>query len=113
MTELVVPFLLGGALVSLFAALGSAFNPKTFAGIFAASPAVALGSLAIAFERNGELQVEVLARSMALGAIALLAYALVCACWVRLKHAPVALGAIVAWGAWGAVAAVLFKIVSG
>jgi len=48
MTEYVVRFLLGGAVVSMFAMLGDVLRPKRFAGLFGAAPAVALATLGIA-----------------------------------------------------------------
>ena len=43
--ELVVRFLVGGALVSLFALIADVLKPKGFAGLFGAAPSVALASL--------------------------------------------------------------------
>jgi hypothetical protein len=43
--DLLVRFFLGGIVVSMFAALGDALRPRTFAGIFGAAPSVALASL--------------------------------------------------------------------
>src|SRR5712675_586582 len=42
MTEYVIRFLVGGAVVSAFAMLGDLLRPKSFAGLFGAAPAVAL-----------------------------------------------------------------------
>lgn len=107
-TDGFVRFVLGGAVVSLFAALGSAFKPKTFAGLFGSAPTVALGSLALAFKDHGSLEVTTLARSMAIAAPALLAYSLVCSLVVKWRGLPVWLGAGLAWASWGVVAAGLF-----
>jgi hypothetical protein len=106
--DALIRFLLGGAVVSLFAALGSAFEPKTFAGLFGSAPTVALGSLALAFGENGSAEAATLARSMTLAAPALLAYSLVCAFVVRWRGLPVWLGAGLAWMSWGLVAFALF-----
>jgi hypothetical protein len=46
MTEYVVRFLVGGAVVSAFAMLGDVLRPKSFAGLFGAAPSVALATLA-------------------------------------------------------------------
>ena len=43
MTEYIVRFLVGGAVVSAFAMLGDVLRPKCFAGLFGAAPSVALG----------------------------------------------------------------------
>jgi hypothetical protein len=53
MTEYVVRFLLGGAVVSAFAMLGDVLRPKSFAGLFGAAPSVALATLGTAIFRHG------------------------------------------------------------
>lgn len=53
MTEYVVRFLVGGVVVSAFAMLGDALRPKSFAGLFAAAPSVALATLGIAVYHHG------------------------------------------------------------
>ncbi|MFZ5890737.1 MAG: hypothetical protein ACOY0T_06765 [Myxococcota bacterium] len=114
MTELVIRFLLGGALVSLFAAIGSGFEPKTFAGLFGSAPPIALASLSVAIVTEGPLVVETLARSMFFGAIALLTYSAFTArlCHRKLpiwdRKLPIWLGAVLSWGVWGAVASLCF-----
>jgi hypothetical protein len=47
MTEYVVRFLVGGVVVSAFAILGDILRPKSFAGLFAAAPSVALVTLGV------------------------------------------------------------------
>ena len=75
MGELVVRFLVGGALVSLFALLGDLFEPKSFGGLFGAAPSVAIATLTLTIHTHGVATAAVEARSMAIGAIALFAYA--------------------------------------
>jgi hypothetical protein len=53
MSEYVIRFLAGGAVVSAFAMLGDVLRPKSFAGLFGAAPSVALATLAIALYRHG------------------------------------------------------------
>jgi len=103
-----VRFLIEGTIVSVFAALGSCFKPKTFAGLFGSAPTIALASLAIAFHEHGTSHVEQLARSMIGGAVALIAYSACCVILVERKL-PVALGAALSWACWGALSAVLFS----
>src|SRR4051794_26826017 len=43
--EYVIRFFIGGLIVSIFAALGDIFRPKSFAGLFDAAPSVALATL--------------------------------------------------------------------
>ena len=101
-------FLLGGVFVSLFAAVGSAFKPKTFAGLFGAAPPIALVSLAIAFHEHGPAHVARLGRSMVFGAIALAGYSASCLLLLRWRALPVLVSAALAWLSWGAVAATLY-----
>lgn len=101
-------FLLGGVFVSVFAALGSCFKPKSFAGLFGAAPPIALVSLSIAFADHGPIHAALLGRSMLLGALALGAYSAACVVLVSVRQVPVPLSAALAWAAWGVVATSLF-----
>jgi hypothetical protein len=107
-TSVVFRFLLGGVFVSVFAAIGSCFKPKTFAGLFGSAPPIALVSLGVAFASHNLTHVALLGRSMLLGALALGAYSAACVALVSLRQVPVALGATLAWAAWGVVATSLF-----
>ena len=100
-------FLLGGALVSLFAGFGTAFRPKTFAGLFGSAPPVALVSLGIALYEHGPAHVRQLSFSMAIGAVGLFAYSACCLVLIRSPKVPVAVGAVVSWLAWALVATTL------
>ena len=76
MTQLIVRFLVGGLVVSIFAMIGDACRPKSFAGLFGAAPSVALATLCLAVSADGRAYTSVEARSMIGGAIALLLYSL-------------------------------------
>jgi hypothetical protein len=102
--ELVIKFLLGGAIVSLFAITGELFKPKTFSGIFGAAPSVAIATLALAYGKHGCSQVALLARSMVFGALALCVYGAICVVATRRTHWPVWVPATAAWLAWFMVA---------
>lgn len=106
-------FLLGGLVVTVFAALGESFKPKTFSGLFGAAPSVAITSLALAFYEHHEGDVATLARGMIAGALALTVYCAVCVRFVRRDGFPVWLGAGAAWVAWAAVAFALFAVTGG
>jgi hypothetical protein len=106
--QLLFRFALGGAMVSVFAAVGSSFKPKTFAGLFASAPPIALVSLALAFHSDGSWHASLLGRSMVLGSLALLAYCLSCVVLVQLRRVPVTFGAVLSWLCWALVAAALF-----
>lgn len=74
MMEYVIRFVAGGVAVSVFAVLGDALRPKSFAGLFGAAPSIALATLAIAIAQHGTGYAATEARSMMLGAIALWLY---------------------------------------
>jgi len=85
-SELIFRFLAGGVVVSLFAMLGGALRPKSFAGLFAAAPSVALATLSLTVLKKGKPYAAIEAQSMILGAIAFFAYAsLVCRMLMRGK----------------------------
>jgi hypothetical protein len=91
----------GGLFVALFAVLGEMLEPKRFAGIFGASPAVALGNLLIIALVKGDAS----ARSASMGMIAgTIGLAAACAAaipavrrWGSLR------GSGLLWGVWIAV----------
>ena len=109
--ELVIRFLLGGAVVSAFAAAGELFKPKTFSGLFAAAPSVAIASLALAFHKHGADYVRTEAKAMLLGSVAMLLYCVACVVVAKRTHLPLWLGAGLAWIAWFAAAFALFALV--
>ncbi|MGB9245173.1 MAG: DUF3147 family protein [Candidatus Acidiferrales bacterium] len=100
MTQLLIRFIVGGAVVSLFAAFGDAVKPKSFAGLFAAAPSVAMATLGLTIMTEGKLFAAVEARSMIFGAIALFLYA-TAAIRLMMKYkvdaAPAAILALTAW----------------
>ena len=84
--ELALRFLVGGLVVSFFAALGGAVKPKSFAGLFGAAPAVALATLTLTVLKKGRPYAAIEAQSMILGAIAFFIYAcLVCRLLMKSK----------------------------
>jgi hypothetical protein len=100
MTEYVVRFLVGGAVVSAFAVLGDVLRPKSFAGLFGAAPSVALATLGMAVYHHGAGYAAIQGRSMMAGAIALSVYGVVvCQLLVRarLRAAPATLLSLVVW----------------
>jgi len=111
--ETVVRFLLGGTIVSLFAIVGTVFRPPTFAGVFGSAPSVALATMMLTFANQGPGYVATEAQSMALGAIALVAYSAACARGVELRRMPVWADAGLCWMVWLTVTCVLWMIVRG
>jgi uncharacterized membrane protein (GlpM family) len=96
--QILLRFLIGGLVVSLFAAFADALKPKSFAGLFAAAPSVAIGTLGLTIWSEGKLFAATEARSMIFGAIALFLYAMA-ALMTRYKlgAAPAAFSAIAVW----------------
>jgi hypothetical protein len=89
-TDLILRFLIGGAMVSLFALLGDIFRPKSFAGLFGAAPSVALATLSLTIAKHGRLYAATEARSMTAGAIAFFLYASAVS-WLLIRYKPSAL----------------------
>jgi hypothetical protein len=106
--QILIRFIVGGLVVSLFAAFGDAVKPKSFAGLFAAAPSVAMATLRLAMMTEGKLFVAVEARSMIFGAIALFFYAAVVVRLImkyKLHAAPAAISGLAVWmicaiGSW-------------
>jgi len=88
--ELIVRFLIGGFVVSLFSIISDLLKPKTFAGLFGAAPSVALASLGLTVLMQGTATGATEARSMILGAAALFVYAFVMS-RIMLRFRPPAL----------------------
>ncbi len=85
MREIFLRMVIGGSLVSAFAALGDIFKPKTFAGLFGAAPSVALATLALTVDTQGKLYAAIEARSMIGGALAFFVYSS-CVCWLLFRY---------------------------
>jgi hypothetical protein len=98
--ELAVRFLLGGAMVSIFAVCGEVFRPKTFGGLFGAAPSVALVALILGLAQHGQAFAVREAHSMALGAIAMVVYCAVCVRLTQRRSPKLWLDTVLAWAAW-------------
>jgi len=75
MKEVLLRFLVGGAVVSFFAVAADMLKPKSFAGLLGAAPSVALATLSLTVMKDGKSFAQIEARSMMLGAIAFFFYA--------------------------------------
>ena len=53
--QILFRFIIGGLVVSLFAAFADALKPKSFAGLFAAAPSVAMATLGLTIMTEGKL----------------------------------------------------------
>ncbi|MGA7921189.1 MAG: DUF3147 family protein [Candidatus Acidiferrales bacterium] len=108
--QLVIRFLIGGIVVSLFAALGDVLKPKSFAGLFGAAPSVALATIGLTIATEGKMFAAQQARSMIAGALAFFFYA--CATiWLIMKHKwPAGSAAFSALSLWMIVAIGLWAL---
>jgi uncharacterized membrane protein (GlpM family) len=103
--DLLWRFLLGGAIVSLFAFLGDVVRPKRFAGIFGGAPSVALATLALTAHKSGPLIASIEARSMILSSLAFVLYVYVALRLLATARWPPLLVALGGLGIWALVAA--------
>lgn len=85
MKEMVFRFLIGGALVSAFAATADVLKPKSFAGLFGAAPSVALATLGLAISAQGKRYASTEAGAMVAGAVGFLVYAS-CVSWLMMRY---------------------------
>ena len=108
MSQILVRFLVGGTIVSLFALLGDLLHPKGFAGLFAAAPSVALTTLTLAALTRGHGYAALEARSMIAGEVAFVVYAVGCVYFLAIRRARAAPTAILLLAVWGVVAASLY-----
>jgi uncharacterized membrane protein (GlpM family) len=76
--DLLLRFAIGGLVVSAFSMLGDLFKPKSFAGLFAGAPTIALATMALTLHQHDAQYLSTGARSMIAGAAAFCAYACVC-----------------------------------
>jgi Protein of unknown function (DUF3147) len=85
MSQLLVRFLVGGAVVSVFAIIGDLLKPKSFAGLFGAAPSVALATLGLTIATEGAAYAATESRSMMAGAIAFMVF-VSCVSWVMMRY---------------------------
>lgn len=104
--QFVFRFVVGGAVVSLFAMTGDILKPKSFAGLFGAAPSVALATLALTIHSEGKGFAALEARSMIAGALAIFVYASFCVRLIarrKLHAAPVTISGLFVWFACAVV----------
>jgi uncharacterized protein DUF3147 len=85
MSQILIRFVIGGAIVSVFAVVGDLFQPKSFGGLFGAAPSVALATLGMTVVAEGAHYAATEAHSMMAGAIALFVYSW-CVSWIAMHH---------------------------
>lgn len=108
--ELVIRFVIGGLVVSLFSLIGHVMRPKTLAGIFGAAPSVALATLGLAYGRKGAAYAAIEARSMVAGAVALGCYSLVVTYLLLGRGAKTLLATVGSWLLWLGIAFGLWAV---
>lgn len=101
--------LAGGLLVVLFAVLAELVTPKRLAGILAAAPSVALGSLVVTVVALGTSDAASAAGGMVIGAAAFTVYCLIAVKLIGPMR--VRTGAVVALAGWAVTAGVLLVLV--
>jgi len=106
--DLILRFILGGAIVCVFAIFGDVLKPESFGGLFAAAPSVALATLGLTVWKHGSEVAAIECRSMMAGAAALALYSWVVG-WMleRRRWSPFSAAALamapwfgVAFGLW-------------
>lgn len=95
MAEILIRFVVGGAVVSFFAVLAEILRPKSFAGLFSAAPSIALATIGITIAHQGRLYAATESRSMIFGAIGFFCYASA-ASWLLMRRRVSALTATAA-----------------
>jgi Protein of unknown function (DUF3147) len=102
--EYAIRFIVGGAIVSLFASLADVLRPRSFAGLFGAAPSVALATLTLTLATQGKAYAAVETKSMVVGAFAFLVYVAACVYMMANKALRAGTVAIVMLPLWFVVA---------
>lgn len=111
MADLIIRFIIGGVIVSLFAIIGDVLRPKSFAGLFGAAPSIALATIGLTIAKNGAEYASIEARSMILGAGAFLLYTATVS-WMLLRYKPSTLRTTISlMPIWFGVSFVLWSVV--
>ncbi|MFP5230597.1 MAG: DUF3147 family protein [Acidobacteriota bacterium] len=100
MSEMVIRFLVGGVVVSLFAMLGDVLRPMSFAGLFGAAPSIALATVSLTIHKEGRLYAAAEAKTMILGAAAFLVYAALASLILRRRRRSTLATALVLMPVW-------------
>jgi uncharacterized membrane protein (GlpM family) len=111
MADLLIRFVIGGLVVSVFAIIGDMLKPKTFAGLFGAAPSVALATLSLTCFRQGSHYAATEARSMMLGALAFIVYASAIAILMMRFRPSVLVTCVIVLPAWFVIALGLWRII--
>ena len=110
MNDLLIRFLIGGAVVSIFAVLGDMLKPESRGGTFAAAPTIALATLVLTMHKHGAGYVAVEGRSMVAGALAFAVYAAVVSFVLMRRRTPALATAAALLVVWFGTAAGLYAV---
>lgn len=113
MTDLIVRFLVGGVVVSVFAMLGDVLRPKSFAGLFSAAPSVALATVTLTIHKEGKVYAAHEAASMLLASIAFIAYATAVSYILRRWRISALVTALVTMPIWAGISLALWALTDG
>lgn len=113
MTDLLIRFLVGGAVVSVFAMLGDVLRPKSFAGLFSAAPSIALATVALTIHKEGKVYTAHEAASMLLGAVAFVIYAIAASLVLRRRRTSALVAASALMPVWLGAALGLWAVCGG
>lgn len=110
MAMIAVRALVGGGFVAAFAVLAECLRPKRFAGLFAAAPSIALGSLTLTLTTQSAQHARLACEGMVAGAVAFLVFAVLLrrllTRWTAIRASG---GALLVWCSLGAAAVPLLK----
>jgi uncharacterized membrane protein (GlpM family) len=113
MTDLLIRCLVGGVVVSLFAALGDVLRPRSFAGLFGAAPSIALATVSLTIHKEGKTFAAIEGKSMLLGAVAFLCYAALASLLLRRFKLSAHATALLLMPVWFGASLGLWAIVAG
>jgi uncharacterized membrane protein (GlpM family) len=113
MMDLLIRFLVGGAVVSVFAMLGDVLRPKSFAGLFSAAPSIALATVTLAIRKSSKVYAAHEAASMLLGAVAFIFYATAVSFVLRRCKLSALVTASILMPIWLGVALGLWAVLGG
>jgi hypothetical protein len=108
MAETILRFIIGGAIVTAFAAMGDMLKPKSFAGLFGAAPSVAIATLGLTLRMKGPAYCAIEGRSMIGGAFAFFIYACLVSMFMGRRRMRALQATLLAMPAWGLVVTLIW-----
>jgi uncharacterized membrane protein (GlpM family) len=109
--DILFRIIVGGSVVCVFALIGELLKPKSFAGLFGAAPSVSLATLTLTVMKEGKAYASIEARSMILGSIAFIIYAVLISRWMMHRRMRVLSATTSGLGLWLVCALGLWYVV--